>query len=99
MCMIFAKIFFSLALNAMIYNRGTIGSYKKWVDIAGDESQKFDDLLPYFATVLCERDHLLVYKHSDTGSECKRTFARESFRIQRQWTAARQSSELGSDVR
>jgi choline dehydrogenase len=49
MCMVFAEIFCSSALNAMIYNRGTIGSYKQWADIVGDESWTFDKLLPYFA--------------------------------------------------
>jgi choline dehydrogenase len=49
MCMVLAEIFCSSALNAMIYNRGTIGSYKQWADIVGDESWTFDKLLPYFA--------------------------------------------------
>lgn len=39
----------SSALNAMIYNRGTIGSYKQWADLVGDDSWIFDNLLSYFA--------------------------------------------------
>ncbi|QIW98368.1 hypothetical protein AMS68_003886 [Peltaster fructicola] len=39
----------SSAQNAMIYNRGTIGSYQAWADLVGDQSWTFDNLLPYFA--------------------------------------------------
>ncbi len=35
--------------NAMIYNRGTIGSYQAWADQVGDDSWTFDNLLPYFS--------------------------------------------------
>jgi choline dehydrogenase-like flavoprotein len=51
------------------------------------------------ATVLCERNHLLASERSATSSERKRTSDREPFRIQRHWTAARQSSEFRSSVR
>lgn len=39
----------SSAENAMIYNRGTIGSYQMWADAVDDQSWTFDNLLPYFA--------------------------------------------------
>lgn len=35
--------------NAMIYNRGTIGSYQVWADAVDDQSWTFENLLPYFA--------------------------------------------------
>lgn len=38
----------SSALNAMIYHRGTIGSYQLWADEVGDQSYTFDNLLPFF---------------------------------------------------
>ncbi|GAB7356816.1 hypothetical protein MBLNU459_g7698t1 [Dothideomycetes sp. NU459] len=37
------------ALNANIYNRGTIASYQEWADIVGDTSYTFENWLPYFA--------------------------------------------------
>jgi choline dehydrogenase-like flavoprotein len=49
MCTIFVKIILSSALNAMIYYQGTIGSYKQWADIIGDQSWTFDKLLRFFA--------------------------------------------------
>lgn len=33
----------------MIYNRGTVGSYKQWAELVGDDSWTFDSLLPYFS--------------------------------------------------
>ncbi|KAK5741183.1 hypothetical protein LTR17_004123 [Elasticomyces elasticus] len=39
----------SSAQNAMIYNRGTIGSYQMWADQVGDQSWTFENLLPYFS--------------------------------------------------
>ncbi|TKA25745.1 hypothetical protein B0A50_05842 [Salinomyces thailandicus] len=39
----------SSALNAMIYNRGTTGSYQNWADLVGDQSWTFENLLPYFS--------------------------------------------------
>ncbi|KAK7628890.1 choline dehydrogenase [Phyllosticta paracitricarpa] len=38
----------SSALNFMIYQRGTEGSYQQWADELGDDSYTFDNLLPYF---------------------------------------------------
>ncbi|KAK8199573.1 choline dehydrogenase [Phyllosticta capitalensis] len=38
----------SSALNFMIYQRGTEGSYQQWADDLGDNSYTFDNLLPYF---------------------------------------------------
>ena len=32
----------------MTYQRGTIGSYKQWADLVGDESYNFKHFLPYF---------------------------------------------------
>lgn len=39
----------SSALNANVYNRGTVASYQKWADLVGDTSYTFDQWLPYFA--------------------------------------------------
>ncbi|EME44923.1 hypothetical protein DOTSEDRAFT_87417 [Dothistroma septosporum NZE10] len=39
----------SSAQNAMIYNRGTIGSYQTWANEVGDDSWTFENLLPYFS--------------------------------------------------
>lgn len=39
----------SSALNAMIYNRGTTGSYKKWANLVDDDSWTFENTLPFFA--------------------------------------------------
>lgn len=39
----------SSALNANIYNRGTVASYQQWADLVGDASYTFDQWLPYFA--------------------------------------------------
>lgn len=39
----------SSAENAMIYNRGTIGSYQDWATAVNDSSWAFENLLPYFA--------------------------------------------------
>ena len=39
----------SSAENAMIYNRGTTGSYQAWADAVDDQSWTLDNLLPYFA--------------------------------------------------
>ncbi|CZT53266.1 related to choline dehydrogenase [Rhynchosporium secalis] len=38
----------SSALNAMLYQRGTNGSYKDWADAVGDPSYEFDQFLQYF---------------------------------------------------
>ncbi|XMA19757.1 hypothetical protein WAI453_012548 [Rhynchosporium graminicola] len=38
----------SSALNAMLYQRGTNGSYKAWADAVGDPSYEFDQFLQYF---------------------------------------------------
>lgn len=38
----------SSALNFMIYQRGSAGSYQAWADAVGDDSYTFDNLLPYF---------------------------------------------------
>lgn len=35
--------------NAMIYNRGTIGSFQAWANAVNDSSWTFEELLPYFA--------------------------------------------------
>ncbi|KAK5125723.1 hypothetical protein LTR85_011997 [Meristemomyces frigidus] len=40
---------YSSAQNAMIYNRGAIGSYQAWANLVGDQSWTFDNLLPYFS--------------------------------------------------
>lgn len=39
----------SSALNANVYNRGTVASYQMWADLVGDASYTFDNWLPYFA--------------------------------------------------
>jgi choline dehydrogenase len=39
----------STALNANVYNRGTVASYQEWADLVGDDSYTFDQWLPYFA--------------------------------------------------
>ena len=33
----------------MLYNRGTIGSYRAWADLVGDDAWTFENLLPFFA--------------------------------------------------
>ncbi|KAJ5674268.1 choline dehydrogenase [Penicillium macrosclerotiorum] len=38
----------SSALNAMVYQRGSAGSYNKWADILQDESYRWSNILPYF---------------------------------------------------
>ncbi|KAH8664480.1 hypothetical protein BX600DRAFT_541008 [Xylariales sp. PMI_506] len=38
----------SSALNFMIHHRGSKGSYDMWADAVGDDSYRFDSLLPYF---------------------------------------------------
>ncbi|KAE8308099.1 putative GMC oxidoreductase [Aspergillus transmontanensis] len=38
----------SSALNAMIYQRGTTGSYDQWATLVEDESYKWDNILPLF---------------------------------------------------
>ncbi|KAL9101417.1 MAG: hypothetical protein Q9163_003328 [Psora crenata] len=38
----------SSALNAMAYHRGTIGTYQRWADLAGDGSYTFSNLIQYF---------------------------------------------------
>ncbi|TVY45325.1 Dehydrogenase [Lachnellula subtilissima] len=37
------------AYNAMLYQRGSAGSYDKWADILDDEDYKWDNFEPYFA--------------------------------------------------
>lgn len=37
------------AYNAMIYQRGSAGSYNMWADIVGDDDYKWENFLPYFA--------------------------------------------------
>lgn len=39
---------YSSALNAMIYNRGTIGTFQTWADMVDDQSWTFENLLPFF---------------------------------------------------
>jgi choline dehydrogenase len=39
----------STALNANVYNRGTVASYQMWADLVGDDSYTFEQWLPYFA--------------------------------------------------
>lgn len=39
----------SSALNANVYNRGTISSYQQWAELVGDSSYCFENWLPYFA--------------------------------------------------
>lgn len=39
----------SSAQNAMIYNRGTIGSFQQWADDVGDTDWSFEGVLPYYA--------------------------------------------------
>jgi choline dehydrogenase len=43
------------ALNANVYNRGTVASYREWADLVGDDSYTFDQWLPY---VLCQGGQL-----------------------------------------
>ncbi|KAF1962851.1 choline dehydrogenase [Byssothecium circinans] len=38
----------STALNTMSYVRSSASAYQRWVDMVGDESYTFDNLLPYF---------------------------------------------------
>lgn len=38
----------SSALNAMLYQRGTNGSYQAWADAVGDQSYEFANFLPFF---------------------------------------------------
>ncbi|OAL44938.1 GMC oxidoreductase-like protein [Pyrenochaeta sp. DS3sAY3a] len=38
----------SSALNTLTYHRGTVGAYKRWADLVGDDSYVFQKLLPYF---------------------------------------------------
>ncbi|PBP24245.1 alcohol oxidase [Diplocarpon rosae] len=38
----------SSALNAMLYQRGTQGSYQAWADAVGDDSYTFQNFLPFF---------------------------------------------------
>ena len=33
----------------MLYNRGTVGSYKMWADLVDDDSWSFENILPFFA--------------------------------------------------
>lgn len=35
--------------NAMIYNRGTIGSFQQWADAVGDDDWNWERVLPYYA--------------------------------------------------
>ena len=37
----------------MIYQRGTNDSYQMWADLVGDDSYKFEKLLPYFTKSIC----------------------------------------------
>jgi len=37
------------AYNAMIYQRGSAGSYDLWADMVDDEAYKWDNFIPYFA--------------------------------------------------
>lgn len=39
----------SSAQNAMIYNRGTYGSFQVWADLVGDDAWLFENVLPYYA--------------------------------------------------
>ncbi|KAI9716321.1 MAG: hypothetical protein M1812_005386 [Candelaria pacifica] len=36
------------ARNFMVYQRGTVGSYKNWADAVGDQSYAWENFLPYF---------------------------------------------------
>ncbi|OGM42414.1 choline dehydrogenase [Aspergillus bombycis] len=38
----------SSALNAMIYQRGTTGSYDQWATLVEDDSYKWENILPFF---------------------------------------------------
>ncbi|KAI7601609.1 hypothetical protein D0864_15704, partial [Hortaea werneckii] len=38
----------SSARNQMIYDRGSRGSYDYWAELVGDESYKWDNILPFF---------------------------------------------------
>ncbi|KAI7707758.1 alcohol oxidase, partial [Hortaea werneckii] len=38
----------SSARNQMIYDRGSKGSYDYWAELVGDESYKWDNILPFF---------------------------------------------------
>ncbi|KAE8378264.1 choline dehydrogenase [Aspergillus bertholletiae] len=38
----------SSALNAMIYQRGTTGSYDQWATLVEDESYRWENILPFF---------------------------------------------------
>ncbi|CAI6339846.1 unnamed protein product [Periconia digitata] len=38
----------SSALNFMVYQRGTKGSYAKWAELVGDSSYEWDNILKYF---------------------------------------------------
>jgi choline dehydrogenase len=39
----------SSAYNAMIYQRGSAGSYDMWADMVGDDDYKWENFLPFFA--------------------------------------------------
>ncbi|KAI5202864.1 alcohol oxidase [Aureobasidium subglaciale] len=39
----------SSALNANLYNRGTVASFQEWADLVGDDSYTFEHWLPFFA--------------------------------------------------
>ncbi|KEQ97259.1 GMC oxidoreductase [Aureobasidium subglaciale EXF-2481] len=39
----------SSALNANVYNRGTVASYQEWANLVGDDSYTFEQWLPFFA--------------------------------------------------
>jgi len=38
----------SSALNTMGYHRGTVGTHQRWADLVGDDSYKWENVLPYF---------------------------------------------------
>lgn len=38
----------SSALNTMGYHRGTVGTHKRWADLVGDDSYKWENVLPFF---------------------------------------------------
>lgn len=38
----------SSAINTMGYHRGTVGTHQRWADLVGDDSYKWDNVLPYF---------------------------------------------------
>lgn len=56
----------SSAINTMGYHRGTVGTYQRWADLAGDQSYTWPNVLPYFkkSTTLTPPDMLRTQLYS-----------------------------------